>query len=202
MLGRFGEAVPLAEEADAHYGGGWAAEFPWAANWIMAEIAALADDHETASRRLTAVCEWLKAKDLGAFISTYEPLLGRELCALGRYEEAEETARLGREVVSEQDVGAQALWRQVQARVHASRNEHADAERLAHEAVRLLERTDGLKMQGDALSDLAEVLEVAGRREDAIAAWQEALDCYERKQIIPLARRLRERLAAIQDAQA
>jgi hypothetical protein len=44
------------------------------------------------------------------------------------------------------------------------------------------------------------VLEAAGRREDAITAWQDALDRYERKGIIPLARRVRERLAALQPA--
>jgi hypothetical protein len=44
------------------------------------------------------------------------------------------------------------------------------------------------------------VLEAAGRRKDAITAWQDALDRYERKEIIPLARRVRERLAAAQAA--
>jgi hypothetical protein len=48
----------------------------------------------------------------------------------------------------------------------------------------------------------AEVLEAAGRRDDAIDAWREALDRYERKGIIPLARRVRERLAAAQPTQA
>jgi hypothetical protein len=42
------------------------------------------------------------------------------------------------------------------------------------------------------------VLDAAGRREDAIAAWRRAVDHYERKQIIALARRGRERLAALQ----
>jgi hypothetical protein len=42
------------------------------------------------------------------------------------------------------------------------------------------------------------VLEAAGRRDDATAALREALDRYERKGIIPLVRRVRERLAAIQ----
>jgi hypothetical protein len=50
--------------------------------------------------------------------------------------------------------------------------------------------------------DLAEVLYAAGRRAEALAAWREALDRYERKEMIPLARRVRERLAAIQPTQA
>jgi hypothetical protein len=50
--------------------------------------------------------------------------------------------------------------------------------------------------QGNAVFDLGEVLDAAGRREEAVAAWQEALDRYERKGIIPLSRLVRERLAA------
>ncbi|HEY5695164.1 MAG TPA: adenylate/guanylate cyclase domain-containing protein [Gaiellaceae bacterium] len=197
MLGRFDEALPQADEADAHFGerGG-----SWACDWVMAEIAALTGDHENAGRRLAAVCEWLRAKDSGGFLATYGPMLGRELCALGRYDEAEQAAQLGREVVEDQDIGAQALWRQVLARVHASRGEHAQAERLAREAVRLTQRTDGLQAQGDALADLAEVFAAAGRAAEAVVAWAAALDRYEKKGIVPLARGVRERLASLQPA--
>jgi hypothetical protein len=44
----------------------------------------------------------------------------------------------------------------------------------------------------------SEVLEAAGRRKDALAAWQEALDRYDRKGIVPLARGVRERLASLE----
>lgn len=54
---------------------------------------------------------------------------------------------------------------------------------------------DGLYLQGDALCDLSEVLEAAGRRDEAAAALREALERYERKRIVPLASRTRERLA-------
>jgi hypothetical protein len=45
--------------------------------------------------------------------------------------------------------------------------------------------------QGNVHYELAEVLEAAGRRDEAAAALREALGCYDRKQIIPLARRSR-----------
>jgi class 3 adenylate cyclase/tetratricopeptide (TPR) repeat protein len=193
MLGRFNEALPLAEEADAQFGerGG-----SWLADWGMAEIAALADDHEGACRRFTAVTEAIE--DDRGLLSTYAPMLGRELCELGRYDEAEKAAQLSREAVSEQDVGAQALWRQVLARVHSSRNEHDVAERLAGEAVEMAERSDGLEAQGKAYCDLAEVLEAGGDRERAAAAWHAGLERYERKGIVPLAGRVCERLAALE----
>ena len=97
-----------------------------------------------------------------------------------------------------EDVFTQALWRQVQALVHTHRGRHAEAEALAREAVAVLEPTDALNMQGDALYDLGEVLATAGHQEAAASAFQEALARYERKQIIPLVRRTRERLAALQ----
>jgi hypothetical protein len=37
----------------------------------------------------------------------------------------------------------------------------------------------------DSTSGLAHVLEAAGLRDEAIAAWRQGLDCYERKEIIP-----------------
>ena len=86
---------------------------------------------------------------------------------------------------------------QAQALVHSARGQHAEAERLAREAVDLSLRSDSPLRRGDALVDLAEVLEAAGRIDEAAATMREALDRYERKPIIPLARRTRERLAAL-----
>jgi hypothetical protein len=46
------------------------------------------------------------------------------------------------------------------------------------------------------------VLAAAGRPDEAVAALREALDRYERKQIIPLARRVRQQLGAVQETPA
>ena len=73
-----------------------------------------------------------------------------------------------------------------------------EAERLAREAVVFTQKTDSPGFQGDAFYDLAEVLAVADGRAAAVAALNDALDCYEQKGIIPLARRTRERLKALQ----
>jgi tetratricopeptide (TPR) repeat protein len=88
----------------------------------------------------------------------------------------------------------------VQALVLSSRRQHAEAEELAHEAVAISEGSDILELQGDTHADLADVLEAAGRREEAAAALREALDRYEREEIVPLARRTRERLATLERA--
>jgi tetratricopeptide (TPR) repeat protein len=123
-------------------------------------------------------------------------MLGRELCALGRFEEAEPLARRGRELGEPLDATCQGLWRQVQALVLADRGEHAQAERLAREAVAIMDQTDGLNFQAAALCDLAEVLDAAGRRAEAARALDGALDRYERKGNIPMARHVRARLSS------
>ena len=68
-------------------------------------------------------------------LSVYAPKLGRCLCVLGHYDDAEQLAQRGRELASEQDFGARALWRQVLALTRANRGNHTSAEMLAREAV-------------------------------------------------------------------
>jgi hypothetical protein len=57
----------------------------------------------------------------------------------------------------------------------------ADGEALVRHAVELARRTDCLLLQGDTLVDLAEILERAGRPEEAVTPLREAIDLYERK---------------------
>ena len=109
-------------------------------------------------------------------------------------------AEQGRTLGHEEDLLTQALWRQTQARVLAHRGRSGEAEALAREAVTVTERTNGLNYQGDALCDLAEVLTADGRTDEAAAALEQALDRYERKHNIAMARRVREQLGATQPA--
>ncbi len=192
MLGRFGEARSIAQEASRRL-----RELTGDESLVqntLAEIAIIEGDHDSAVRYLRGWCDFLEAHGLRARLSTFAPRLGRELCALGRYDEAEALAQLGRNLGDEQDLMTQMIWRQVQARVHADRGEHAEAEALAREAVAIAERTDGLNWQGDALSDLAEVLEAAGRTDEAAAALEEALERYERKKNLAMVAQVRPRL--------
>ena len=163
----------------------------------IAEIENVAGDHEAAVERLVIWGDWCAAQDLVAGAASYAALLGYELCLAGRYDEAEGSIARARELDDDAWL-AQATWRQAAALVSAHRGDHVAAERLAREALRHVQRTDSLRFRGDAYCDLAEVLEAAGRREEAIAAWNEALDLYERKGVKPLVRRTSERLASLQ----
>jgi tetratricopeptide (TPR) repeat protein len=165
--------------------------------YCLAEIATLAGDHEAAVGYLRIHCDRLEAHHQYSNLSTGAPTLGRSLCLLSRYDEAEPLAEQGRTLGEEQDATTQALWRQVRALVLAHRGEHSEAERLAREAVDIIERTDGLNLRGDALCDLAEVLACAGRVDEAAAALTQALDRYERKRNVAMVRAVRERLERI-----
>jgi len=145
-------------------------------------------------------CDMLERHGTQGWLSTSAPQLGRSLYALGRYDEAEPFARLGRELGGEQDIVTQMLWRQVQALVDAHRGEHAEAERLAREAVAIAERTDGLNFQGDALCDLAKVLAAAGRADEAGEALEQALDRYERKKNLAMVSQVHQQLDALHKA--
>jgi hypothetical protein len=52
-----------------------------------------------------------------------------------------------------------------------------------------------VELQGEHADD---VLEAAGRHDDAADVYRGALECYERKQIIPLVRQIKERLGALE----
>jgi tetratricopeptide (TPR) repeat protein len=170
------------------------------AEYCLAEIATLGGDHEAAARYSRTYYEWVEEHHFTGILSTWAPTLGRSLCALGRHEEAEPLAQQGRALGDPQDVATQALWRQVQALVHAHRGQHAEAERLAREAVAIVEETDGLNMQGDALCDLADVLAAAGRGDEAAAALAQAFERYERKHNLAMTRQVRERLSELHPA--
>ena len=199
MLARFDEASPIVSEAGQRWreltGDDWVSH-------ILGAIAATAGDHESAAVHQRRHCDLLEARGQRGYLSTHAPRLGRSLCALGRHDEAEPLAQLGRAVdATEQDVPSQILWRQVQALVHAHRGEHAEAEALAREAVAITERTDALNFQGDALCDLAEVLHAAGQSDEAAATLTQALERYERKSNLAMTAQVLNRLTEQNEAE-
>jgi class 3 adenylate cyclase len=197
MLGHFDEAMPLVERSRERIfeliGVNWM-------DWVPALIASYKGDHEAAVGYLRPLCTLLRERGERFYLSSAAPELGRELCVLGEYGEAEEWAVLARGLGVRQSAVGEAWSRQVMALVHGSRGAHAQAESLARQAVEIIERTDGLNYQGDSFCDLAEVLAAAGRTDEAAEAWRAAIDRYERKRNVPLARRVRERLAGLQPA--
>jgi len=193
MLERTDEARQVAEEAYTR------SREQSGARWgegILAELATLGGDDEDASKRLRMLCEWIEKMGQVAFLDYYLARLGRSLCLLGRFGEAEQFAERARALEEERGTATapNCVWRQVLARVHAHRGELPEAEQLAREAVAVSERTDSLDDQCRALWDQAEVLAAAERHTEAAFALEQALDRCRRKKNLALARRVRERL--------
>jgi tetratricopeptide (TPR) repeat protein len=123
--------------------------------------------------------------------------LSRSLYELDRLDDAEAWADRARELARGQP-WEEIVHRQVKAKLLARRGEHAEAERLAREAVTICNQTERLDLQGDVYADLAEVMLLAGNTEDATAALKQALDRYRRKENLAMVKQVRHRLNALQ----
>ncbi|TML82811.1 MAG: tetratricopeptide repeat protein [Actinobacteria bacterium] len=128
------------------------------------------------------------------FRSTVAGFLAEALCRQGRYEEADEWARTTADLAMEGDFDPEFRWRAVRARVLAHRGEFEEAEKLAREGVEIVEQTDWWLHRGQAQSALGEVLELAGRVDQARASYEQAVDAFERKGVLPDAEAARQRL--------
>jgi tetratricopeptide (TPR) repeat protein len=107
--------------------------------------------------------------------------------ALDQIKEAEVSAGRAAEFGAPDDAITQMLWRQVKAKVLARRGEHAEAERLAREAVEISDKTDLLNDQASVYADLGEVLALASRSDPAVEALEQVLARYERKENVVMA---------------
>ena len=115
------------------------------------------------------------------YLSTAAALLAQALYAQGDLGEAERFSRVSEDAAAPEDVFSQVLWRSARAKIRARRGETTEAEALAREAVELADRTDMLNTQGDALVDLGEALSLAQRPAEAVSAFEQAAERYERK---------------------
>jgi class 3 adenylate cyclase/tetratricopeptide (TPR) repeat protein len=130
------------------------------------------------------------------FLSSTLGQLAEALYQQGRFDDAAEIAERILELAIPDDFDPQYKGRAVLARVLARRGEFDEAERLAREAASIAGATDWHRQRGDAFAALAEVLDLAGRTDEARAAYEEALAAFERKQDVPEAAAMRARLAA------
>jgi tetratricopeptide (TPR) repeat protein len=154
----------------------------------------LAGDTSAAERVLRASLGPLEAiRDTSNYCAIMA-VLGRALNEQGRFAEAEETTHLSEQTAHLNDVFAHITWRPVRAKALAQRGELLEAERLAWEAIDFASASDFLNAHGDALLDLAEVLQLAGREADAAPAIEKALTVFVQKGNIVATDRARLRL--------
>ena len=155
----------------------------WAANNAQEAffVEMLAGDAGRAASTLRESYATFERMGERSFLSTIAGFLAQALYAQADYDGAERFSRASEAAAAADDVLSQVLWRSVRAKVKARQGHIAEAETLAREAVGIAEATDLLNTQGDALSDLAEVLVVGGQADEAAAVLEAAADRFERK---------------------
>jgi tetratricopeptide (TPR) repeat protein len=147
-----------------------------------ADVEWYAGDIAAAEREIRSGYEAFSRSGAMSYRATWAAWLAVSLISLGRDEgEALDLTRESESLAGEDDITAQVPWRGARARILARRGETEDAERIAREAVEIVERTDWLNMQGDAQMALADVLRLAGRGDDATESAGRALERYEQK---------------------
>lgn len=144
-----------------------------------ASIELSAGDLRAAERELLVALEL--ALDLGLRENIAQTAARLSLLAVRRdTERAELLASVSRENAPAESVATQALWRAAAARVMASRNAIAEAERVAREALGLVP-TQMLNLRADLIALLAELLAASGDQNAAMPLTAEAIALYERK---------------------
>ncbi|TML45339.1 MAG: zinc-ribbon domain-containing protein [Actinobacteria bacterium] len=163
------------------------------------DVEMLAGDPEAAEVELRRACEILEQLGEKGFLSTRAACLAHALCAQGRYEAAGPFIEIAVEAGSEDDSATQALWRAARAKVLTREGDVDQALRLAREAVAIVAQTDWLNTRGDALLDLAEVLDLAQRPDEAAPVIAEAIHLYEQKGNIVAAEKAEQLLVGLRE---
>ena len=115
--------------------------------------------------------------------------MAQSLYALERFDEAEDRAQVAVDAVD--DDWARFTGMGVLARVLAQRGRLEEAERMAREAVTHFEGTKLSIERTTVLMDLAEVLRLAGRTDEAVLTLRTALELFEQKGDVVSAARAR-----------
>ena len=188
MLGDFDEAAMLVARAAAVYDGLGHRMFRAGLAEVAAPIELLAGHPDAAERELRLAFEILAESGDTALLAYPALMLAETLLAQARQEEARHFAEIGKAAASPDDRMDQILARMVEAALRVREADFVCAETEARRAVAAAERTDALALHGDALARLGEVLAAAGRPEDAHAAFEQAVELYERKRHVVAAR--------------
>jgi ATP/maltotriose-dependent transcriptional regulator MalT len=101
------------------------------------------------------------------YLPTMAALLSRAVRDQGRDADALVLSRVAEQTAAEDDVDSQSLWRSVRAPIVARAGQLDEAEALARSAVAMAMQADAPTSQADTLMELAAVLRIAGRVDEA-----------------------------------
>jgi class 3 adenylate cyclase/tetratricopeptide (TPR) repeat protein len=157
-------------------------ELSWAGlSQVSGEIELLADDPASAERELRSGYDALAGLGETAFLSSVAGALAEAVRRQGRLAEALELTEGGERAAARDDFASQAAWRCARARIFAAEGRAVEAERLARDAVAILEPTDALISKAQGAAALADVMVAAGRPREAVPALEDAIRFSEQK---------------------
>jgi predicted ATPase/DNA-binding SARP family transcriptional activator len=175
-------------------------EWIWSYVFHSAAIHVLQGAPEAAEAELLSGYESLKQLGEKSHFSSMAQALAVVRYQLGRWDEAEELTHDCEQASRANDVNSAILWRSTRAKLLARKGEQDQAARLAAEAVALAASSDFHQAHADALRDLAETHEIAGRHAQAPQAINAAIDLYELKGNTIAAKKARAELHTLQTA--
>jgi class 3 adenylate cyclase/tetratricopeptide (TPR) repeat protein len=140
-----------------------------------------AGDAVAAERELRVALDFFRAGGDWGHLASVVPPLGDALIAQGRVAEALELTDLIEHRVVPEDVDGQSGWHRLRARALAHDGRPEEAEASARRAVAIAGQTEFVLLHAAALAALAEVLDLAGRHDEAATVRQEAIAVHEAK---------------------
>lgn len=141
----------------------------------------LAGQPAAAEAALRAGYETLEEMGGTGPLANVAAMLARALIVQGDYEAAEQPTRICEELAATSQLDSQVKWRALRAIILAHRGELEQAEELASDAVARASACEQPDTQAEALADMAAVLRLAGKREEATEALGRAIELYEGK---------------------
>jgi DNA-binding SARP family transcriptional activator len=196
LAARYDDAFTLLDEADTIY-------HELGESYVRADNSGrirgrthlLVGDPELAEAVFRESCAVLERVRDEQGLSSVAAELGRALQVQGRFDEARNWSRLAREHAPQGDRISQVSWRSLESVLLAQEGEATRAEKLGLEALRIIETTDALTHHGDVLLDVAKVLSVAGRHDEAAARVAEALQLFRAKENTAASQKAESQLA-------
>ena len=137
---------------------------------------------EAAHRRHYEILE--EAGDQG-YLSTVAATLAASLAELGRLDEAERFAQIGREAAAEDDVASQSLAEAAWAMVLSARGDLDGAVVAARRSISVAADSDMYFDLGKLHLNLSRILAKMGQAAEAVEAAREALSFFVRKGVVP-----------------
>jgi class 3 adenylate cyclase/tetratricopeptide (TPR) repeat protein len=146
-----------------------------------ATIAKLSGDPVGVEAELRAAYDVLREMGEEGLQSTVAGRLGSALYELERFADADEITTYAQHITPFHDIASMVLWQSTRARLLARSGDYEQGIRLAESAVALIETTDALNDHAETFLDLAEVLRLSRRPDEALAAIERARGKFEAK---------------------